>query len=455
MWMSGARNKGTQKIEGIILMAVVFTFVFSSFPSVTAAHGSVSEGASSTISAMETDVSYTLKVLGNANMDDTIDMRDVTYIKLVIFGKKPETEFCDANNDGRVSMLDVVQTKLIIIEKAGKLTVIDALNRTETLEMPIERVVITFNVEEYLAVGREEALRKVVGWSKYYWEGRRPTVWETYLERFPWIDDIPDVGYPWKGTFSAEKVMDCEPDVVIMCPSQYEQATEDVERLEKAGIPVIIVDFYEPFNIKAHAESTLLLGELLGERERARELISFYVSQVSEILDRLEEVEKTYPKPKVLLLGKEWTTYGKYHYRGEMIERAGGINIAADVLEQSGEIDPEYVLKANPDVIIFIGKLGWNVDLGYGVEKERAEEMLAEQIQRPGWEELNATKNNRVHAIHIYFVHGHIYDYVALQYFVKWFYPDAFTDINPEEAWKEFHERFLPVEYSGTWAVSL
>ena len=342
-----------------------------------------------------------------------------------------------------------------IVEKAGKLTVIDALNRTETLEMPIERVVITFNVEEYLAVGREESLRKVVGWSKYYWEGRRPTVWETYLERFPWIDDIPDVGYPWKGTFSAEKVMDCEPDVVIMCPSQYEQATEDVERLEKAGIPVIIVDFYEPFNIKAHAESTLLLGELLGERERARELISFYVSQVSEIFERLEEVEKTYPKPKVLLLGKEWTTYGKYHYRGEMIERAGGINIAADVLEQSGEIDPEYVLKANPDVIIFIGKLGWNVDLGYGVEKERAEEMLAEQIQRPGWEELNATKNNRVHAIHIYFVHGHIYDYVALQYFVKWFYPDAFTDINPEEAWKEFHERFLPVEYSGTWAVSL
>ena len=167
MWMSGARNKGTQKIEGIILMTVVFTFIFSSFPSVTAAHGSVSEGASSTISAMETDVSYTLKVLGNANMDDTIDMRDVTYIKLVIFGKKPETEFCDANNDGRVSMLDVVQTKLIIIEKAGKLTVIDALNRTETLEMPIERVVITFNVEEYLAVGREEALRKVVGWSKY------------------------------------------------------------------------------------------------------------------------------------------------------------------------------------------------------------------------------------------------------------------------------------------------
>jgi iron complex transport system substrate-binding protein len=28
------------------------------------------------------------KIYGNANEDDTLDMRDVTYIKLVIFGKK-------------------------------------------------------------------------------------------------------------------------------------------------------------------------------------------------------------------------------------------------------------------------------------------------------------------------------------------------------------------------------
>ncbi|MCK4733429.1 MAG: hypothetical protein KAT65_13335, partial [Methanophagales archaeon] len=46
-----------------------------------------------------------LDVFGNANGDDIIDMRDTTYIKLAIFGKKPETELADANNDGKVSML--------------------------------------------------------------------------------------------------------------------------------------------------------------------------------------------------------------------------------------------------------------------------------------------------------------------------------------------------------------
>jgi iron complex transport system substrate-binding protein len=56
-----------------------------------------------------------LKIYGNANEDDTLDMRDVTYIKLVIFGKKPATTLADANYDGKISMLDVGQTKLIIL----------------------------------------------------------------------------------------------------------------------------------------------------------------------------------------------------------------------------------------------------------------------------------------------------------------------------------------------------
>ena len=78
--------------------------------------------AHSNIHKAESTHQFTLQIYGNANEDDTIDMRDVTYIKLVIFGKKPETALCDANYDGRISMLDVVQTKLIIVGKEGEIT---------------------------------------------------------------------------------------------------------------------------------------------------------------------------------------------------------------------------------------------------------------------------------------------------------------------------------------------
>ena len=57
------------------------------------------------------------KIYGNANEDEILDMRDVTYLKQVIFGKEPETTLTDANYDGKISMLDIGQTKLIILGK--------------------------------------------------------------------------------------------------------------------------------------------------------------------------------------------------------------------------------------------------------------------------------------------------------------------------------------------------
>jgi iron complex transport system substrate-binding protein len=52
---------------------------------------------------------FVLGIYGNANEDDTIDMGDVVYTKLAIFGKKPKTELCDAKYDGRINVLDVIE----------------------------------------------------------------------------------------------------------------------------------------------------------------------------------------------------------------------------------------------------------------------------------------------------------------------------------------------------------
>ena len=54
---------------------------------------------------------------GDANEDGAIDIKDVTYVKLIIFGKKSTTELADANQDGRINVGDVIQIKLIILRK--------------------------------------------------------------------------------------------------------------------------------------------------------------------------------------------------------------------------------------------------------------------------------------------------------------------------------------------------
>jgi iron complex transport system substrate-binding protein len=74
--------------------------------------------------------------------------------------------------------------------------------------------------------------------------------------------------------------------------------------------------------------------------------------------------------------------------------------------------------------------------------------------QRPGWDKLDAVRNNKVYSLH-HVLSRDIWDFVGNQYFAKCFYPDEFEDLDPEENLKEFYREFMPVEYSGVWMIDL
>jgi hypothetical protein len=109
--------KTKNKILALLEIAVVLCSVFLVALPAIAAEQTTQEVSASTITTASEDDFVLDYIYGNANEDDTIDVRDTTYIKLAIFGKKPETKLADANYDGNVSMLDVGQTKLIILGK--------------------------------------------------------------------------------------------------------------------------------------------------------------------------------------------------------------------------------------------------------------------------------------------------------------------------------------------------
>ncbi|MEA1863623.1 MAG: ABC transporter substrate-binding protein, partial [Euryarchaeota archaeon] len=58
---------------------------------------------------------YTLKIFGNANEDDTINMQDVTYTELIILEYRDKTELSDAKHDNKINMQDVTQIELVIL----------------------------------------------------------------------------------------------------------------------------------------------------------------------------------------------------------------------------------------------------------------------------------------------------------------------------------------------------
>jgi len=334
----------------------------------------------------------------------------------------------------------------------GAIDVKDILGDRLVLEKPAQRLVPSFFFEEVFALGAQD---QIVGWSRKYWEGRRQWTWEKYAgEADMDIDTIPDIGYGAAGSANCEKIASLEPDL-FLAPFRLPKAEP---LLAKYGIPTLHVDFHTRQNT---CQSILLMGQLLGKPERAKELVDFYTTQTRRIISVTRNIpEQERPTVYIEVGLKPYSTFGSDYMFGKIADMAGGKSIADGMgVIKTGTISPEALLNANPDIIV-ITSANWSGDHGYagppmgyyatGLDKALARDLL----DRPGWNQLKAVKNRQVYFIH----HGlarHIYDFVALHYFAKWFFPEQFKTLDPEAAWKAYHQRFLPVGYSGIWGASI
>ncbi len=345
-------------------------------------------------------------------------------------------------------------------------TVEDVLGRKVRVLVPAKKVVLLYGLEDWVAVGGEDALTKLVGMNSWRYKKWRPDWWVAWTEHFPWLKDLPDVGQPgW--SFNLEKVIELKPDVVITAPWMYNQMVEsgDLERLKAAGIPVVVIDFVpHTANVKEHLKavrrSLEVLGVISGYEDRAERLYKFYLSQFDKVIERVRYVKE---RPKVLIFTtwSPWKVYGAKGHVSTWVEMAKGDNVAARIIKgSSGYVNPEFVLQVNPDVIIFMCNNnfpnGVKVVIGYTVNNpEPAIKALKELIDRPGWQYLKAVREGRVYLMHLGLAHGHVFQFVALQYIAKWLHPSLFKDLRPLDNLKEFYQEFMPYPLRGVWAVGL
>ena len=345
--------------------------------------------------------------------------------------------------------------------EATTVKVKDALDREVEVKKDPQSVVLGFSFEEYFAVTGKEGVSKIKGWSRKYWEGRRQSSWDVFVKKFPEIDKIKDVGYGPKKNFSVENVISIKPDVVFLPTIDKETLGEGLGNLEKAGIPVIFLDYHTQ-SIEQHEKSTMAIGKAMGKEDRAKELMDFYKNQIKKIDDVIKNANITH-KPKVYVEFSDkkgpsvyGATYGKKMW-GALVEQVGGDNIARDLVKSASEpISPEKIIAANPDIVIFAGNEFTgpkeNIPLGYTTKPEEAKAGIEKYKKRTGWESLNAVKNDKMYALY-HDLSRHIFDFVGYQFFAKVIQPELFKDLEPEKNLKEFHEKFYPVEYTGTWFI--
>ena len=243
----------------------------------------------------------------------------------------------------------------------------------------------------------------------------------------PEILEIPEVGAA-KGVVDNEKLLMSGADILFMGGASSSNAEVANEIQEKTGIPVVM--FYTG-NYVTDAEkiqaTLLMLGEILGKEQRAKDLIAYFDAVEADL------------KKRVAGLSAEETVYvGGVSYNG--VHGLDGTdptyypfavlnikNAAAEVtsVSQTGyaQISKEKLLEWDPDFIL--------VDLSTLTAAEGG--ALVELKNDPSYRELTAVKNSMVYTVNPHTSMNVNHETtLANAYFIgKLLYPEQFEDIDP------------------------
>ena len=376
------------------------------------------------------------KIYGNANEDDVLDMRDVTYIKLVIFGKKPATTFADANYDGKISMLDIGQTKLIILGKEKKLTLVDQADRTVTVPRPIERIVLVGMLNSLRTLVQLDAADKIVATSTVagfiYDDPGRSKYFSPLHRAAPELGELPRIDYRDP---SLEVILTLKPDVIL----SYGAYSNPDAIQEGTGISTICSGKSAGGDLSF--EQHRLLGKVVEREKEAEELISYVNEKLDELRDVTSEMSDS-EKPKVLVVhlggGGATPDITSVMARYDPVEIAGGINVAEECIGEPSSVvvSKEYIIAWNPDIVL----------MGSSPSKEHSYS-IEDVLSDPDLQTLNAVNNKKV-----YYAKGCMIGWdpatvtAEAFYFAKLFHPDEFADLDVEEECNEILERFYGVD---------
>ena len=166
-----------------------------------------------------------------------------------------------------------------------------------------------------------------------------------------------------------EAVVALRPDLVLMAGSARGQ-----ERLQALGIPVLLL---EP---KTHAdiERTLrVLAQVLGLPAARAEAV--WADMQVQLRDVASGLKPSVRDARVYIeVSTAPHAAGEASFLGETLTRLGPRNIVGAALGPFPQINPEWVVRAQPDFILV------------------ADSHLSSLLARPGWRELAAVRSKRV-----------------------------------------------------------
>jgi iron complex transport system substrate-binding protein len=185
------------------------------------------------------------------------------------------------------------------------------------------------------------------------------------------LQEIEKVGNFGKVDF--EKIISLDPTIVFTSGLEQELLTTELEKLQ---IPT--AQFY-PKSLNDMISSIREIGKLIGAEKRANFVADSLETEIKKISqnngDNLPEVYvEIYNNPIMSVSDRSFV--------GEVVQKAGGNNIFAELPRDYSRVKAEDIINANPEIIILTCP----------------PEVTAESIKiRKGWEVISAVKNNRIY----------------------------------------------------------
>jgi len=209
---------------------------------------------------------------------------------------------------------------------------VDDAGDTVALAAPARRVVslIPASTELLFAIGAGAAV-----------QGR--THWCDFPAAAASVPDLGDGIQP-----SLEAILARKPDLVILYRSPQNIRVRDA--LARLGVPVaeLAIDRLEDLERDAR-----LLGQLTGHAGGADSMLAVFRAQLDSA-----SVASAVKGPSVLILvwDQPPMTVGSGSYLSEMVARAGGHNLFADIPASSATVSIESVVDRNPDAVLVTGE---------------------------------------------------------------------------------------------------
>ena len=246
------------------------------------------------------------------------------------------------------------------------------------------------------------------------------------------------VGGPMAQTAEAEKILSCNPDIVI---SEYEDVEKAVALEEQLGVPVITLSagaggvFDEKFS-----GSMELLGKVFDREEKAATLVQFVAAERADIEARVANIADA-DKPSVYICGLgNWGTTDHLMTAENYIsfQVAGVKNVVSGLgIQGVGPIEEEKFVELGEsmDIIIMDAAAVKNIKPLYAEDKTM-------------FDTCKAWQNGEVYLEMAYNAYYTNYEIALINtwFIAKTVYPEAFADIDLTAKTNEVTKIFLEAE---------